>query len=131
MSEAIKLSDGVRRRPPVSIMSSPDAVTVGGALDATTVPLVRDALLPLIRTGARLRIDLRDVTFFGSSGLHLLADTATALGTTGRVVVVDPSPVTERVLELFAAELDIDIERAGHRRAACHREPSPRVIDTR
>ena len=131
MSEAIELSDGVRRCPLLSITSSPDSVTVSGALDETTVPLLRDALLPLVRTGARLRIDLREVTFFGSSGLHLLADTAAALGTTARVVVVDPSPVAQRVLELFTAELDIDIERTGPRRAACRREPSSRVIDAR
>ena len=116
MCETIKSPNGACQRCRLPVGSSSEAVVVGGELDATTVPLLHDVLVPMIRAGGRLRIDLRDVTFIGSNGLHLLADTAAALGTTGRVVVVDPSPAVRRVIGLFGNELGIDIERTSRHR---------------
>ena len=117
MRETIKSPGGACQRRSPRTGSSSETIVVGGELDATTVPLLRDVLMPLIRVGGRVRIDLRDVTFIDSSGLHLLAETAAALGTTGRVVV-DPSRAVQRAIGLIGPELKIHIDHTGRHGAA-------------
>lgn len=123
MSETGEMANGDHMGGLLQIRASPGCVAVAGELDMATAPLVHNALQPFIRTGGRLRIDLRDVTFIDSSGLDLLAATAAALGTTGRVVVIDPSPVVRRLIDLDGRRLDIDVADPGHhklpRRSDC------------
>jgi anti-anti-sigma regulatory factor len=40
--------------------------------DLATAPIVTAALRPLVRAGGDVLIDVRDVTFIGSEGIHLL-----------------------------------------------------------
>jgi len=68
-----------------------------GELDLSTVPLLRRQIDELLDVGwFDLRVDLREVTFMDSCGVHLLLDTHRRTRTLGGTltVIASPGPVT-------------------------------------
>jgi anti-anti-sigma factor len=75
--------------------TSPGVVTVvvAGEIDLDTAPAVRDEVLRHLQGGATVHLDLGEVTFMDSSGLHLLLATrrrAAEVGAALRLVRVSP-----------------------------------------
>jgi anti-sigma B factor antagonist len=92
-----------------SVTTRGGIVVVAGDVDMLTAPALRAALCPLVEAGGHVRLNARSVTFFGSSGLHVVADAATRLGTRGRIVVLNPSAIVLRVIELFGFRDRLDV----------------------
>ena len=91
----------------VSSDSSPGVVTVvvTGEVDLDTAPAVRDEVLGHLHGGVSVHLDLGDVTFMDSSGLHVLLATtrrASLVGAELRLVRV--SARVQRLLELTGTE---------------------------
>jgi anti-sigma B factor antagonist len=91
----------------VSSDSSPGVVTVvvTGEVDLDTAPTVRDEILRHLHGGAAVHLDLGDVTFMDSSGLHvLLATTRRASLVGAELRLVRLSARVQRLLELTGTE---------------------------
>ncbi len=87
--------------------SSPGVVTVvvTGEVDLDTAPTVRDEVLRHLREGATVHLDLGDVTFMDSSGLHvLLATTRRAALVGAELRLVRVSPRVQRLLVLTGTD---------------------------
>jgi anti-sigma B factor antagonist len=87
--------------------TSPGVVTVvvAGEIDLDTAPAVRDEVLRHLQGGATVHLDLGEVTFMDSSGLHLLLATrrrAAEVGADLRLVRV--SPRVQRLIVLTGTE---------------------------
>ena len=68
-----------------------------GELDLATVPVFNEALEEMAPTG-RLTLDLAELTFIDSSGLHALVMCAKALNGNGPLVLSNPTSWVEKVL---------------------------------
>lgn len=77
---------------------------LAGELDLATVPSLREALFDFLPTD-EVHLDLSELTFLDSTGLHALLALARSRRGDGSVVLVNPSPAVMRVLEI------VDIHR--------------------
>jgi anti-anti-sigma factor len=77
---------------------------LAGELDLATVPQLKEALRDFAPTDP-VRLDLGELTFLDSTGLHAILALARSRRGDGSVVLVDASPAVVRILEI------IDIER--------------------
>ena len=87
--------------------SSPGVVTVvvTGEVDLDTAPTVRDEVLRQLHEGATVHLDLGDVTFMDSSGLHvLLATTRRAALVGAELRLVRVSPRVQRLIVLTGTQ---------------------------
>jgi anti-anti-sigma factor len=77
-------------------------VEITGELDGATVPVVAEALRPALPDGpyARVLVDLGQVSFCDSSGLHLLLRMPAMVRASGRTALVGTSPQVARVVQL-------------------------------
>jgi len=96
-------SAGVSTSPNVSVATEERGdvvvISVGGEVDAHTAPAVREAVDDRIRPGARVVVDLSDVTFLDSTGLGVLVTSLKRLREVdGSLDLVVASP---RVLKVF------------------------------
>jgi anti-anti-sigma factor len=105
-----------RPNPDAAAVSSPSwlsaqtrsgVLAIAGEIDAATAPAV--TVEPLISAGTDLRIDVRDVTFIGAAGLHVLEDAARALQGRSRMTLLEPSRVVLRAIELIGLRGDLGI----------------------
>src|SRR4051794_9961033 len=82
-------------------------VSLSGEIDMSVIGSIRDGLHPLIdgvSTGS-VTMDLHDVTFIDSSGIHLLVKIREAVEAGGgRFFVGRPSQPVRRVLDIVGAE---------------------------
>ena len=76
-----------------------DRVAVAGEIDLANAEAFGDFLFASITAGYSHRIDLSGITFIGSASLHHILRAATLRGGEG-LVIVSPSPIVRRVLEL-------------------------------
>ena len=91
----------------VSSDSSTGVVTVlvTGEVDLDTAPAVRDEVLRHLHDGTTVHLDLGDVTFMDSSGLHvLLATTRQAAEVGADLRLVSVSARVQRLLELTGTD---------------------------
>ena len=90
---------------------------VRGELDVAVAPQVATAVGELLDTGCtRIVIDLRDLTFLDSAGVHTIASAHRTAAERGVAVsVVRGSPTVQRVLQLTGVEplLVVDDGRGG------------------
>jgi len=75
---------------------------VGGELDISNVEQLGDALWAELRAGSSVVVDLSGLAFMDSQGLRLLLQLALHAEAAGfgPVVLLNPSPVVRRVLEI-------------------------------
>ena len=87
----------------------PGLVVASGELDLTVAAQFEAAI---VRQGGPdgVRIDLADVTFIDSSGIHALVNARAAVG---RVVIRRPSTVVLRLLEVTGTGAMFEIEQDG------------------
>lgn len=93
-------------------------VRAAGELDISTAPKLRTCLSELADRGAAVTLDMTEVEFMDSSGLHALILAAEALGTDGRRFTIVPSEAVLKVLRLVDLEArlplaDPDAQSAG------------------
>ena len=82
-----------------------------GDLDAATNPAFRDAVAAAVRhPGARVVIDLTDVSFMSAGALGVIARArASTVSTAGQLTVVCPSPRLRRLFDIAGMTSHIDI----------------------
>jgi anti-anti-sigma factor len=91
----------------VSSDPSPGVVTVivKGEVDLDTAPTVRDEVLRHLHGGAAVHLDLGDVTFMDSSGLHVLLATSRRAALVGAELrLVRVSVRVQRLIELTGTQ---------------------------
>jgi anti-anti-sigma factor len=89
-------------------------VTVRGELDGATAPEFEAVLDAALATSCQLIVDLRDLTFMGSSGVGLLVSAHHRVGRIEEAIVLyRPPPLVLRVLEITGADACFDIRTDG------------------
>jgi anti-anti-sigma factor len=80
-----------------------------GELDGFTTPELVRALADPVSRGGVIGLDVAELTFMDSTGIHALLAAAEAVGTRGRVVVFRPTPTVRRLIDLCGVGAIIDI----------------------
>jgi anti-sigma B factor antagonist len=105
--------------PPFDVTLTPVAedvtVSVHGELDIVTVARFASALTDAIRMSERrVRVDLHDVSYFGSEGVRALVDGQRLAEEHDRTLsVVNPSSIASRLLRVVGLDELIDATAAG------------------
>jgi len=86
-------------------------VAFHGELDLEEAPLAREALADAVRRGHdAVTVDLRDVTFLGSTGVRILLDAQAAAQDAGaRMRVVQGDGPARRLIELLGLAERLDV----------------------
>lgn len=108
----------------IEVMPDGDVLTLRlrGEFDLASVPAVDEAVLAARTIPRRLIIDLSELTFIDSSGIHLLLRTQRHVG--GRLSLRPGPPAVQRVLALtkvadqFTFETDPPVPAHGSRRCS-------------
>ncbi len=110
----------------VVIRPDGDAVVaeMAGEIDASNVDAMR-AQLGTVAPDGELVIDLRPVTFLGSSGISLLVAVALRRAQPATVLVADGSSV-DKVLELSGVDGALRVRRVRHADEPGHGAVTPR-----
>jgi anti-sigma B factor antagonist len=75
-------------------------VALEGDVDASTAPAIQRQLLPLVRPGCRIVVDMTEVPYLSSAGLRLLLSTYRQVtGHGGRLALVG---VAEEIREIMS-----------------------------
>ena len=82
---------------------------VVGELDIATAPQLRAALQGAVFADTPV-LDLSELTFLDSCGVHALLDFARAQNGNGPVVILDPSDAVTRLLELIGIDQHAGVE---------------------
>jgi anti-anti-sigma factor len=95
----------------VSVESNqPGIVRLDGEIDLYTIPRLEAAFAEVLSAGAPVSVDMANVTFIDSSGLHFLARVASSLNGTGPLSLVNVSPRVLRVMEIVGMDALPSIE---------------------
>jgi anti-anti-sigma factor len=88
---------------------SPETIRIAGEIDMSNADSLGEALAGAIRdaVNGHLRVDLSELTFIDSSGIHMLVKAAKAHPGL-RLTLVSPTPTVERVLEICGIPRDGD-----------------------
>lgn len=85
-------------------------VRVSGELDIATAPILEQTLRRAEQRALRIVLDLRELAFLDSSGVHVILDAALrATAARRRLVLVRGRAQVDRVLDLTAASDDLEI----------------------
>ena len=104
-------------------------VHVAGELDVATAPQLDSTLRELSRSPLVV-VDLRELTFMSSSGVHAIVDASVrARQGGGRVVVRRGPPNVDRMFTLAGIADDVEVGEVGEVDVAAPRAASPRVPD--
>lgn len=71
-----------------------------GELDLSSLPGLEQAMKPVLADAGDLLLDLSELAFMDSSGVGFLVRASQALQDRGRVVLISPGPMVQRLLEL-------------------------------
>ena len=85
-------------------------VALAGDIDIATLTVFGEALERCRAAGSnQLVLDMRDVAFMDSQGLHMLLATEAALQEAGgELIVATPSPQVRRLLEVSGVDVRIE-----------------------
>ena len=86
------------------------SIAFSGELDLATVPVMNDQLAALEQDDTKVIVlDLRDLRFIDSSGLHEIVQAYRRSESNGhRLLVVGANPLTRRLCELTGTEFILD-----------------------
>ena len=106
----------------VAVSTGNPVVTLSGEIDLATARGVSSALEPWVRAGGPVIVDVSEVTFMDSTGLHALIKAAKALGEDGCIIIhgahgpvwtaLQLSQLDERVENIHFIECSV-LEPAG------------------
>jgi anti-anti-sigma factor len=93
----------------ISTTSDGAGLKASGELDLATAPRLTEALL---RTPVRgeVSLDLSEISFLDSSGVHAILAFARSRNGSGQLVILNPSEPVARVLEIAGIDLHEGIE---------------------
>jgi anti-anti-sigma factor len=89
-------------------------IALAGEVDMATVPVLKQQLAQAEQDGAAsIMVDLRDVTFIDSQGLHALLRARERAQSNGhRLLIVGASPSARRLFQITGKEFLIDEQEA-------------------
>lgn len=89
-------------------------LSVAGEIDLASAPEFKEALAQVAAEKIPVTVDLADVTFMDSSGLHVLFTFASSTNGTGPVRVVNPSRTILRTMQIvgMTAVPHIEVQEA-------------------
>jgi anti-anti-sigma factor len=82
---------------------------VSGELDVSTAPWFAVELDRLAIGGGIICVDLASLEFCGAAGINVFVDGVRTLGTRGRLVIYDPSPIVARVINITGLDDLVDV----------------------
>jgi anti-sigma B factor antagonist len=82
------------------VRSGNPVLFLSGEIDMGSAEGVASSLRPLIEAGGPVIIDLSNVTFLDSTGVHVIVDAAKALGERGCVVIHGANGAVAKVIEI-------------------------------
>jgi anti-sigma B factor antagonist len=89
----------------VKRVGSDGQFSLHGELDMATAEHLLAVLEPVVQQGGSLTLDLSELAFLDSSGIHAIHQIGRQLGGRGWVIILrSPSPAALRVLEIVGAE---------------------------
>jgi anti-anti-sigma factor len=93
----------------------PKGLRLVGDVDLATVDRLRSALAPMVREGGELVVDMRDMGFIDSSGMHVLIRALEGLGDRGRLVLVHPRRTVVRMVRVMGLQRfeNLEIQEDG------------------
>ncbi len=85
-------------------------VTLGGYIDLSTGPQLRDVLEAAAKTAPFLIVDMSRLGFMDSTGLGVLIDTYRHLGKRGgTLAIAAPQPIVAKVLAISGLDLVLNV----------------------
>ena len=89
-------------------------IGLGGELDMLAVPILAEHLARVEQNGTKaILLDLRDLTFVDSSGLHAFLQAGKRAEVNGhRLVLIGATPTTQRLFELTGTGFLLDGQQA-------------------
>jgi anti-sigma B factor antagonist len=109
----VRLAEGSGMLLDVEVDEDARVARLRGELDLSTKETFADALEPLVAAGGDVVVDMEDVTFVDSTGLHGLLSVAEALGPDRRLTLRRPRRTLVRLLEISGLEGRFDIVEPG------------------
>lgn len=108
----------------VDLAGAQPVVRLTGEVDMATSPAVKETLSELVEGGhLAVVVDLSEVTFMDSSGLHVLVDTQHRLSESGgKVVLRKPGPAVDKLLDASGYGTLFDTERGENDRTQNRQE---------
>ena len=88
----------------MSVSTGNPVISLAGEIDLATAGAMASALGPWLRAGGPLTLDLSEVTFMDSTGLHALVRAAATLGGRGCIIVHGAHGSVETLLDLTNVE---------------------------
>jgi anti-anti-sigma factor len=82
---------------------------VSGELDASTAPRFAVELDRLADDGGTVCVDCSNLEFCDAAGINVLVATVHRLGTRGRLVIYDPSPMVARIIGITGLDQLVDV----------------------
>ena len=87
------------------------SIALSGELDMATVPILNEQLTALEQDGSEIVLDLRDLRFIDSSGLHALVRAyRRSEENSHRLLLVGANPLTRRLCQITGTEFLLDAE---------------------
>lgn len=94
----------------LTVTATEGGLALAGEIDAHTAPEFESALHEFVDEHTSARVDLTGVAFMDSSGLRALITGALASRERGGDVVVVPSPIVSRLLEMSGLDQHLTVE---------------------
>jgi anti-anti-sigma factor len=101
---------GVVQGPLFAVHASPPwLLHLSGELDLDCGPALTVTLQRPTRRSGTVGLDLSELTFMDSTGIHAIMETVRLLGEFGRIVLFNPSPIIRHLIEICGLVGIIDI----------------------
>jgi anti-anti-sigma factor len=84
----------------VGVAKGNPSISLTHEIDLASAGTVVSALEPLVAAGGPVTVDLSNLTFMDSTGIHVLLDAAAALGDRGCIILHGAQGSVARVLEM-------------------------------
>jgi anti-sigma B factor antagonist len=102
--------DGTAQEALFAVYAEPPwLLHLSGELDLCSAPALTKVLDAPTKRGGTIGLDLAELTYMDSTGLHVILNTIHVLGERGRVVLFNPSPMVRRLIEICGLDGTIDI----------------------
>jgi anti-sigma B factor antagonist len=113
--------DGTAHEAPFALYAEPPwLLHLSGELDLCSAPALTIALEGPTKRGGTIGLELAELTYMDSTGIHVILNTVRLLGERGRVVLFNPSPLVRRLIEICGLDGMIDVR---------HHPSSPHFLD--
>jgi anti-anti-sigma factor len=80
--------------------TQPGTVPLEGEIDMHSIPRLETAFADVVAAGGPISVDMANVTFIDSSGLHFLARLASSMNGAAPLVLLNVPPRVIRVMEI-------------------------------